>query len=79
LIAVVKNINWRLIKMKKSNEMSSAVEKRFYTVAEVALVTGLTEASIRARLQRDEIMHINIGKRVLICKKVLEKLIGENI
>ncbi|MBT4944966.1 MAG: helix-turn-helix domain-containing protein [Candidatus Marinimicrobia bacterium] len=65
--------------MKKTNKMSSAVEKRFYTVAEVALVTGLTEASIRARLQRDEIMHINIGKRVLICKRVLEELIGENI
>jgi hypothetical protein len=79
LIAVVKNINWRIIKMKKTNKMSSAVEKRFYTVAEVALVTGLTEASIRARLQRDEIMHINIGKRVLICKRVLEELIGENI
>ncbi|MBT4715160.1 MAG: helix-turn-helix domain-containing protein [Candidatus Marinimicrobia bacterium] len=64
--------------MKKSNEMSSTVEKRFFTVAEVALVTGLTEASIRARLQRGEIKHIKIGRRVLICKKVLNLLIGGN-
>jgi excisionase family DNA binding protein len=65
--------------MEKSINVSSPVEKRFYTVAEISFITGLTEASIRARIQRGELETIKVGRRVLICKKVLKELIGENI
>jgi len=68
------NINTKL-------KLDSAVEKQFYTVTELAIILGLTEPSIRARLQRGEIPYEKLGKRVLIRKDVLENLIGgdENV
>lgn len=57
-------------------KLESAVEKQFYTVTELATILGLTEPSIRARLQRKEIPYEKLGKRVLIRKEVLENLIG---
>jgi len=63
------NINTKL-------KLDSAVEKQFYTVTELATILGLTEPSIRARLQRGEIPYEKLGKRVLIRKDVLENLIG---
>ena len=64
--------------MKQSTKLKSdsAVEKQFYTVTELATILGLTEPSIRARLQRGEIEFEKLGKRVLIRKDVLENLIG---
>jgi len=62
------NINTKL-------KLDSAVEKQFYTVTELAVILGLTEPSIRARLQRGEIPYEKLGKRVLIRKDVLENLI----
>ena len=59
-------------------KLESAVEKQFYTVTELATILGLTEPSIRARLQRGEIEFEKLGKRVLIRKEVLEHLIGGN-
>ncbi|MBT4684395.1 MAG: helix-turn-helix domain-containing protein [Candidatus Marinimicrobia bacterium] len=59
-------------------KLESAVEKQFYTVTELATILGLTEPSIRARLQRGEIEFEKLGKRVLIRKEVLENLIGGN-
>jgi len=66
--------------MKQSTKLKldSAVEKQFYTVTELARILGLTEPSIRARLQRGEIEFEKLGKRVLIRKEVLENLIGGN-
>jgi|TARA_B100001971_G_scaffold120535_1_gene110973 excisionase family DNA binding protein len=66
--------------MKQSTKLKldSAVEKQFYTVTELATILGLTEPSIRARLQRGEIEFEKLGKRVLIRKEVLENLIGGN-
>ena len=68
------NINTKL-------KLDSAVEKQFYTVTELAIILGLTEPSIRARLQRGEIPYEKLGKRLLIRKDVLENLIGgdENV
>jgi len=62
-------------------KLESAVEKQYYTVTELATILGLTEPSIRARLQRGEIKYEKLGKRVLIRKDVLENLIGgdENV
>jgi len=57
-------------------KLDSAVEKQYYTVTELATILGLTEPSIRARLQRKEIPYEKLGKRVLIRKDVLENLIG---
>ena len=64
--------------MKQSTKLKldPAVEKQFYTVTELATILGLTEPSIRARLQRGEIEFEKLGKRVLIRKEVLENLIG---
>ena len=64
--------------MKQSTKLKldSAVEKQFYTVTQLATILGLTEPSIRARLQRGEIEFEKLGKRVLIRKDVLENLIG---
>jgi len=64
--------------MKQSTKLKldSAVEKQFYTVTDLAIILGLTEPSIRARLQRGEIEFEKLGKRVLIRKEVLENLIG---
>ena len=64
--------------MKQSTKLKldSAVEKQFYTVTELATILGLTEPSIRVRLQRGEIEFEKLGKRVLIRKDVLENLIG---
>ena len=59
-------------------KLESAVEKQCYTVTELATILGLTEPSIRARLQRGEIEFEKLGKRVLIRKEVLENLIGGN-
>ena len=59
-------------------KLESTVEKQFYTVTELATILGLTEPSIRARLQRGEIEFEKLGKRVLIRKEVLENLIGGN-
>mgnify|MGYP006412018549 FL=1 len=59
-------------------KLESAVEKQYYTVTELATILGLTEPSIRARLQRGEIEFEKLGKRVLIRKEVLENLIGGN-
>ena len=66
--------------MKQSTKLKldSAVEKQFYTVTELATILGLTEPSIRARLQRGEIEFEKLGKRVLIRKEVIENLIGGN-
>ena len=66
--------------MKQSTKLKldSAVEKQFYTVTELATILGLTEPSIRARLQRGEIEFEKLGTRVLIRKEVLENLIGGN-
>ena len=66
--------------MKQSTKLKldSAVEKQFYTVTVLATILGLTEPSIRARLQRGEIEFEKLGKRVLIRKEVLENLIGGN-
>jgi excisionase family DNA binding protein len=66
--------------MKQSTKLKldSAVEKQFYTVTDLAIILGLTEPSIRARLQRGEIEFEKLGKRVLIRKEVLENLIGGN-
>ncbi len=66
--------------MNKSTKLKldSAVEKQYYTVTELSTILGLTEPSIRARLQRNEIPYEKLGKRVLIRKDVLEKLIGGN-
>ena len=66
--------------MKQSTKLKldSAVEKQFYTVTELATILGLTEPSIRARLQRGEIEFEKLGKRVLIRKEVLENVIGGN-
>ena len=57
-------------------KLESTVEKQFYTVTELATILGLTEPSIRARLQRGEIKYEKLGKRVLIRKEVLESMIG---
>jgi|TARA_B100001971_G_C17893269_1_gene384149 excisionase family DNA binding protein len=67
-------------RMNKSTKLKldSAVEKQYYTVTELSTILGLTEPSIRARLQRNEIPYEKLGKRVLIRKDVLEKLIGGN-
>ncbi|MBT5427683.1 MAG: helix-turn-helix domain-containing protein [Bacteroidetes bacterium] len=47
------------------------------TVVDVAFITGLTEAAIRAKIQRDEIKYVKFGNRVLICKQALDTLLGE--
>jgi excisionase family DNA binding protein len=67
-------------RMNKSTKLKldSAVEKQYYTVTELSTILGLTEPSIRARLQRNEIPYEKLGKRVLIRKDVLENLIEGN-
>ena len=61
----------------KSQRINKVIEKRFLTVVDVAFITGLTEAAIRAKIQRDEIKYVKFGNRVLICKQALDTLLGE--
>ncbi len=60
-------------------KLNSPMEKQWYTVTELALYLGLTEPSIRAKLQRGEIVYEKLGKRVLIKRDIVENLVGNSL
>ncbi|MBC8551755.1 MAG: helix-turn-helix domain-containing protein [Candidatus Marinimicrobia bacterium] len=60
-------------------KLNAPMEKQWYTVTELALYLGLTEPSIRAKLQRGEIDYEKLGKRVLIKRDVVENLVGNSL
>ena len=60
-------------------KLNSPIEKQWYTVTELALYLGLTETSIRAKLQRGEIDYEKLGKRVLIERDIVENLVGNSL
>ena len=47
-----------------------------YTPAQVAAITGLSEPAIRARIFRGQLPAIRWGRRVLIPREAVERLVG---
>ncbi|MBM4463463.1 MAG: helix-turn-helix domain-containing protein [Chloroflexi bacterium] len=52
-------------------------EKLTLNMREVARVLGLSKSSVFAAVHRGEIPHIRVGKRILIPKAALERMLSE--
>ena len=50
-------------------------EKIIYTVDEAAILLGISRPSAYNGIERGEIPHIRIGKRILVPRVALEKLL----
>ena len=50
--------------------------KEFYTVRDLAIFLGLSEDSIRSRIKRKQIKAKKLGRRILIPRSEVERLIG---
>ncbi len=63
--------------MTPSNTPKSTVEKRMYSVAEVAEATGLCVATLYNMRTRGEITFRKAGRRTIILREDLERMIDK--
>ncbi len=52
------------------------MNKEFYTIQELSILLGLSDNSIRMRIKRGQLKAKKLGKRVLIPKSEVDKLIN---
>ena len=50
-------------------------DKLFYTIPELSHLLGLTEATVRSKIYRNQLPKVKLGGRVLIPTSFIEKLI----
>lgn len=50
------------------------MERQFFTVAEVASITGVSKVSLYRAIDRDEIPHFSIGSAIRIPKTWIDSL-----